>query len=111
MVGGAAAAANISDASVMPCIGMTEEPTFDLLEGGYNSSHRRHGKLAEPAWRDRPQQGKARTVTYGAVFLHLNELAEVGEGSLHLGIDLGQRSLVDGTVQELAGKGGMSREG
>lgn len=46
-------------------------------------------------------------MAYGAVLLHLDKLAEIGEGRLHLRVESSQGRSLDGALEELARKGGV----
>lgn len=85
-------------------------PTFGVLEEVHDGGHGRHRQLGDAAGGHGLLQGKARAVADGAALLHLDELAQVGQGRLHLGVDLAQRRALDGALEELGGKGRVRRQ-
>jgi hypothetical protein len=78
--------------------------TGRLLEDRDNGGNRRHRELAETTGRDRLLEGETRAMADGARVVHLDELAQVGERSLHLGVDLSQGCPLDGALEKVGSK-------
>lgn len=58
--------------------------TFDMSQKSSHSSLRWHRQLAHSPRRNGLLQREARPMAYRTLLLHLDELAEIGESSLHL---------------------------
>lgn len=75
-----------------------EKLTFDLVEQRYDDIERRQWQLRQTAGRECALEGEPRAMADGAALLHLDELAEVGQRGLDLGVDLAQGGALDGAL-------------
>lgn len=92
-VGGAAGSSKYLESDIsraffffffFPCFFPLDKLTFDMFQKRNHSCHWWHRQLAHAPRRNGLLQREARPMAYRTLLLHLDELAEIGESSLHL---------------------------